>query len=148
MDTVMMTNPLPGLEVAVVSPRCDDCASLLDGLNEFVARRHGDRSAVVILELTDYSIRAATPRHIKALSAWVAADVSGNRPRCDGVALVADADAMESVEAIWKLVARRGCLYSDWAVFLDVEPAYRWALRKFVVEQRGAEADGASFSSL
>lgn len=89
-------------------------------------------SHAIIIDSSSYSIDAATPRHLEALSIWIAAQCPEPNHRPLLAAAVVRREMM--IEAA-QMVAIRVDLLDSWTWFADRRAAYRWVLRSFLLRE-------------
>lgn len=123
MDT-KPTKPIPIINTITPSLRDEGDDILLDVLEQQEEVLKRSRSQLLIIDLSHYRVNAATPRHIKAVDAWLAAQ----EERCEGrrldVALVIDKTLLPCA---WRLLGQGQCEGRTMAIFSDVSLAYQWA---------------------
>ena len=126
MDT-QPTKPVPVYDVVTVDVDHDGDAMLLRALRQQkVEWREGDHQ-LMIVDLSRYSLCAATSRHVDVVASWIAEQVHKCPAATLEVAIVVPAELLQTA---WTLVETAECPGASMTVFSDVSRAYQWATQK------------------
>ncbi len=136
MDT-KPTKPVPVFDIVTIALEDAGDERLLDALRQQEMEIFQGCSQLIIIDLSQYTVHTATPRHIQVAASWIALQDRRLNGQCPDVALVVD---KELVQCAWRLVAKQACIGKEIAIFSSVSLAYQWASERLNKNEDGVES--------